>query len=108
VYYVSETLDGAKKILYRNGEGRYAVVMASRKLKHYFQAHKIIIPSSVPLNNIFKNLEAICQIGKWATKINDFIIESCHACWLGQRRGAPEPWVLSALGSSLALGSVRR
>jgi hypothetical protein len=49
--------------------------MAYRKLKHYFQAHKIIIPSSVPLNNIFKNLDAIGRIGKWATEINDFVIE---------------------------------
>ena len=52
-----------------------AVVKASRKLKHYFQAHKIIIPLSFPLDNIFKNPEGIGQIGKWATKINDFIIE---------------------------------
>jgi hypothetical protein len=53
----------------------YAVVMASRKLKHYFQAHKIIVSSSFPLDNIFKNLEAIGRIGKWATEINDFTIE---------------------------------
>jgi hypothetical protein len=53
----------------------YAVVMASRKLKHYFQAHKIIIPSSFSLDNIFKNPEAIGRIGKWATEINDFAIE---------------------------------
>ena len=53
----------------------YTIVMASRKLKHYFQAHKITIPSSFPLDNIFKNLEAISQIGKWATEINDFVIE---------------------------------
>ena len=30
---------------------------------------------SFPLDNIFKNLEAIGQIGKWATEINDFVIE---------------------------------
>ena len=53
----------------------YSIVMASRKLKHYFQAHKIIIPLSYPLNNIFKNPEAIGRIGKWATEINDFAIE---------------------------------
>ena len=52
----------------------YAVVMASRKLKHYFQAHMITIPSSFSLDNIFKNPEAIGQIGKWATKIYDFTI----------------------------------
>ena len=49
--------------------------MASRKLKHYFQAHKIIIPSRFPLDNIFKNLEAIGRISKWATEINDYVIE---------------------------------
>ena len=53
----------------------YAVVMASRKLKHYFQVHKITIPPSFPLENIFKNPEAIGRIGKWATEINDFTIE---------------------------------
>jgi hypothetical protein len=37
--------------------------------------HKIIIPSSFLLDNIFKNPEAIGQIGKWATKINNFAIE---------------------------------
>jgi hypothetical protein len=51
------------------------VVVASRKLKHYFQAHKIIVPSNFPLNNIFNNPEAIGRIGKWATEFNDFTIE---------------------------------
>ena len=44
-------------------------------LSHYFQAHKIIIPSSFPLDNIFKNPEAIGRIRRWATEINDFVIE---------------------------------
>jgi hypothetical protein len=59
VYYVSETLDGAKKFYTEMEKVAYAVIMASRKLKHYFQAHKIIIPSSFSLDNIFKNPEAI-------------------------------------------------
>lgn len=49
--------------------------MASRKLKHYFQAHKIIVPSSYPLNNIFKNPKAIGRNGKWATEQNNFVID---------------------------------
>ena len=53
----------------------YVVVMASRKLKHYFQVHKITIPLSFSLDNIFKNLKAIGQIQKFATEINDFAIE---------------------------------
>jgi len=75
VYYVSKTLDGAKMFYTEMEKVAYAVVMASRKLKHYFQAHKITIPSSFPLDNIFKNPKAIGQIGKWATEINDFAIE---------------------------------
>jgi ribonuclease HI len=49
--------------------------MVSKKLKHYFQAHKIIVHLSFLLDNIFKNLEAIGRIRKWATEINDFTIE---------------------------------
>jgi hypothetical protein len=75
VYYVSKTLDSAKKFYTKMEKVAYAVVMASRKLKPYFQAHKIIIPSSFPLDNVFKNLEAIGCIGKWAIEINDFTIE---------------------------------
>jgi hypothetical protein len=73
VYYVSETLDGAKKFYIEMEKVAYAVVMASKKLKHYFQAHKIIIPLSFPLDNIFKNPEAIGRIEKWATEINDYV-----------------------------------
>ena len=36
VYYVSKTLDGAKKFYTEMEKVAYAVVMASRKLKHYF------------------------------------------------------------------------
>ena len=47
----------------------YAVVMASRKLKHYFQAHKIIIPLSFPLDNIFKNPKAIGESANGPQKL---------------------------------------
>ena len=36
VYYVSKTLDGAKMFYIEMEKVAYAVVMASRKLKHYF------------------------------------------------------------------------
>lgn len=53
----------------------YLVVMASRKLKHYFQAHRITIPSSYPFDNIFKNPEAVQRIGKWVIKLNEYVID---------------------------------
>jgi len=75
IYYVSKTLDGAKKFYTEMEKVAYAIVMSSKKLKHYFQAHKIVIPSSFPLDNIFKNPEAIGRIRRWETKINDYVIE---------------------------------
>jgi hypothetical protein len=52
--------------------------MASRKLRHYFQAYHIIVPSSQPLKDIMRNREATGRIGTWATKINEFTIDYVH------------------------------
>jgi hypothetical protein len=56
----------------------YAVLMASRKLRHYFQAYHIIVPSSQPLKDIMRNREATGRIGKWAAELNDFTIDYVH------------------------------
>jgi hypothetical protein len=51
----------------------YAVLMASRKLRHYFQSHNIIVPSTLPLKDIIRNREALGRIGKWAAETNESI-----------------------------------
>jgi hypothetical protein len=56
----------------------YAVLMASRKLRHYFQAFHIIVPSSQPLKDIMRNKEATGRIGKWAAELNEFTIDYVH------------------------------
>ena len=50
----------------------YTVLISSRKLKHYFQAHEITVPSSQPLGDIFSNKEASGRIGKWITELSQF------------------------------------
>ena len=50
------------------------MLISSRKLKHYFQAHEIIVPSSQPLRDVFNNKEASVRVGKWATKLSQFEI----------------------------------
>jgi hypothetical protein len=57
VYFVSEVLSLSKKN-YTELKVLYAVLMASRKLRHYFQAYHIIVPSSQPLKDIMRNREA--------------------------------------------------
>ena len=49
VYFVSQALSPTKANYSEIEKVIYAVVMASRKLCHYFQAHDIVVPSSQPL-----------------------------------------------------------
>jgi hypothetical protein len=66
VYFVSEVLSPSKKNYTELEKVLYVVLMASRKLRHYFQAYHITMPSSQPLKDIMGNREATGRIGKWA------------------------------------------
>jgi ribonuclease HI len=78
VYFVSEVLCLSKKNYTELENVSYAVLMASRKLRHYFQAYHIIVPSSQPLKDIMRNREATERIGKWAVELNKFSIDYVH------------------------------
>ena len=52
----------------------YAVFMASRKLRHYFQECSIAVASEVPLNDIINNRDTTIRIAKWAIEILPFKI----------------------------------
>jgi ribonuclease HI len=78
VYFVSEVLNLSKKNYTELEKVLYAVLMASRKIWHYFQAYHIIVPSSQPLKDIMRNKEATGKIGKWAVELNEFTIDYVH------------------------------
>jgi hypothetical protein len=52
----------------------YVVVMAKRKLCHYFQSHNISVPTAFPLRDMFENNESTGRIGKWATQLVEHVI----------------------------------
>jgi ribonuclease HI len=64
VYFVSEVISLSKKNYPELEKVLYVVLMASRKLRHYFQAYHIIVPSSQPLKDIMRNREVTRRIGK--------------------------------------------
>jgi ribonuclease HI len=78
VYFVSEVLSLSKRNYIELEKVLYAVLMASRKLRHYFQAYHIIVPSSQPLKDIMRNREATGRIRKWAAELNEFSIDYVH------------------------------
>ena len=50
----------------------YAVLMASCKLRHYFQAHKVTVVTSYRLSQILQNQEGMGRTVKWAIELAKF------------------------------------
>jgi hypothetical protein len=55
IYYVSKALSGSKLFYSEMEKMAYAVVMAKRKLRHYFQSHNVSVPTAFPLRDMFEN-----------------------------------------------------
>jgi hypothetical protein len=55
VYFASEALSGSKIFYSELKKIAYAVVMATRKLRHYFESHRIRVITNQPLNDLFTN-----------------------------------------------------
>ena len=64
VYYVSTVLTPCKSRYPHYQKIAYAVFMASRKLRHYFQECSITVASEVPLNDIINNRDETGRISK--------------------------------------------
>ena len=52
----------------------YAVIMAPRKLQHYFEAYKIRVTSDMGLGELLRNPEASARIAKWAAELSRYNI----------------------------------
>jgi hypothetical protein len=75
VYYVSEVLHEAKTRYLETHKLLYAVLVASRKLRHYSQAHRVVVVTSFPLRAILHNSNATGNIAKWAAELAEFQLD---------------------------------
>jgi hypothetical protein len=69
---MSEVLQDAKECYLQAQKMLYAVLMASRKLRHNFHAHQVTVVTSYPLGHILRNREGMGHTMKWAIKLTMF------------------------------------
>ena len=72
VYIVSSLLQGARPRYSCMQKLIFGLVMASRKLRYYFQAHETTVITRFPLQRILRNLEATSRILEQALELSSF------------------------------------
>jgi hypothetical protein len=75
VYFISEVLGPSKKKYPQVQKLLYVVLLTARKLRHYFDDHKVIVVTRFPIGDILHNKEAIGRIANWACELGAHDIE---------------------------------
>ncbi|GFY91594.1 hypothetical protein Acr_07g0017900 [Actinidia rufa] len=75
IYYVSKTLIGAEARYPRIEKIAYALMITAKKLRHYFQAHSIIVLTDQPLKQILQRPDTSGRLLKWSIELSEFHIE---------------------------------
>jgi hypothetical protein len=75
VYFVSEVLSESKARYEPVQKLLYAVLITSRKLRHYFQEYSIYVVTDYSLSDILRNQDATGRISKWAVELSALNID---------------------------------
>ena len=75
VYYVSQAFQGAKAKYPRIEKIAFALIIASRKLRPYFQANPILVMTNQPIKKSMNKPEVAGRMVQWAIELSQFDIE---------------------------------
>ena len=75
VYYISQAFQRAEFGYPRIEKIAFTLIMASRKLRQYFQASPILVMTDQPIRKSMNKLEAARRMVQWAIELSQFDIE---------------------------------
>jgi ribonuclease HI len=75
VYFISEVLSESKERYSVVQKLLYAILITSRKLRHYFDEYKITVIMDFSLADILQNQDATGHISKWAVELGALSID---------------------------------
>ena len=75
VYYMSKSLHEVEVRYLPLEKAILAVVLGTRKLPHYFQAHTVVVLTQLPLKTILRSANYTGRIAKWGTILGAFDIK---------------------------------
>jgi hypothetical protein len=74
MYFVSTVLRDARERYTMQQKLLYTLLIASRKLHHYFQGHPIKVVTDRPLETILRNPNVTGRVAEWAVELHPFEI----------------------------------
>ncbi|XP_074342598.1 uncharacterized protein LOC141680207 [Apium graveolens] len=75
VYYVIHTLKDVETCYSNTKKLAYALVIASRKLKQYFQGRMIVVMTNQPLRRILHKPDMTGRLASWTVELSQFYLE---------------------------------
>lgn len=74
IYYISHVLQDVETRYSNFAKLIYRLVLATRKLHSYFQAHHVIVMTNQPMQQIFSKPNAMGRLLKWGMELSEFDI----------------------------------
>ncbi|XP_022003374.1 uncharacterized protein LOC110900820 [Helianthus annuus] len=75
IYFISRTLKGPEERYMPLEKLALALVFASRRLRRYFQGHKVTLMTDQPLQKILRRPELSGRLAKWAVELGEHSLE---------------------------------
>jgi hypothetical protein len=72
VYFVSRTLRGAELRYQKLEKLSLAVVVTARRLRQYFQSHKVIVKTDYPIKQVLKKPDLAGRMVAWSIELSEF------------------------------------